>query len=142
MIAGIETLQVQLLQGPCPPQAQGVNAGSAPAHYRRVIGDRPYGLGRPPDLLGVAIITVHSLDAAAETDRVYDLRAFELPGVTEIQPVLGLLLLPAIDHRLAKQAMFITDAITVGGNTQGRHAFHEASRQPPQATVAQRRVRL
>ncbi|MCY1417622.1 hypothetical protein D9M71_331620 [compost metagenome] len=142
VVTGVEALQMQFFQRPRPPQAQGVDAGTPPADHRRVIGDRPYGLGRRPHLALLAIGVMHGFHAAAETDRVDHLGPLELPGVAEIQPVLGLLLLPAIDHRLAKQAMFITDAITVGGNTQGRHAFHEASRQPPQATVAQRRVRL
>ncbi|MNQ82210.1 hypothetical protein D3C85_972570 [compost metagenome] len=38
--------------------------------------------------------------------------------------------------------MFIANSVAVGGDAQGRHAFHEAGRQPPEATVAQGRVGL
>ena len=38
--------------------------------------------------------------------------------------------------------MFITNAIAVASNAEGRHAFHKARRQPAQATVAERRVGL
>ncbi|MNR46727.1 hypothetical protein D3C85_1657320 [compost metagenome] len=95
-----------------------------------------------PDLPGLAVFIGHCLDTAAETDRVNHLRAFELPGVAEIQPVFGLLLLPAVDNGLSEQAVLITNAIAMTGNAQGRHAFHEARRQASEATIAQRGIGL
>ncbi|MNN32129.1 hypothetical protein D3C81_1458410 [compost metagenome] len=85
---------------------------------------------------------MHGFDAATETDRIDHLGPLELPGVAEIQPVLGLLLLPAIDHRLAEQAVLVANAVTVGGDPQRRHAFHETGGQPPETTVAQGRIGL
>jgi hypothetical protein len=56
--------------------------------------------------------------------------------------VLGLLLLPAIDDGLTEQAVFVTNAVTVAGDAEGRHAFHEACRQTTEAAVAQCRIGL
>ncbi len=133
---------MQVFHGPCPPQAQGVDAGPAPAHHRGVVGHCAHRFRRPPDLPGVARLVGHGVDTAAKADGVDHLGALELPGVAEIQPVLGLLLLPAIDDGLAEQAVFVADAVAVAGDAQGRHAFHEARRQAPQATVAQGRIGL
>ena len=38
--------------------------------------------------------------------------------------------------------MFVADAIAVGGNAQGRHAFHKTRCQAPQTTVTKGRIRL
>ncbi|MNO95887.1 hypothetical protein D3C76_875410 [compost metagenome] len=142
VITRIEALQVQLFQRPCAPQAQGIDAGTAPADYWRVISHRPHRLAGPPDLARLALGVDHGLDTTAEADRVDHLGTLELPRVAEVQPVLGLLLLPAVDHRLPEQAVLVADAVTVGGNAQGRHALHEARRQTAQATIAERCIRF
>lgn len=38
--------------------------------------------------------------------------------------------------------MLVADAVTMGSDAQGGHAFHEARRQPSEATIAQRGVGL
>ena len=50
MVTGVETPQVQVMQGPGPPQAQGVDTGTAPADDGCVIGDGPHRLAGFPDL--------------------------------------------------------------------------------------------
>ncbi len=142
VVTGIETFQVQLFQRPRTPQAQGIDAGPAPTDHRSVVGHRPHGLARPPHLALLAVGVVHRFDAAAKADGVDHLGALELPGVAEVQPVLGLLLLPAIDHGLAEKPVLVADAIAVSGNAQGRHALHEARRQAAKAAVAQRGIGL
>jgi hypothetical protein len=102
--------------------ARTVSPGARPVWFAGFIGD--------------------GFDAAAEADRVHHFRPLELPGVAEIQPVFGLLLLPAIDDGLAEQAVLVADAIAMGGDAQGRHAFHEARRQTTEAAVAERRIGL
>ena len=140
MVAGVETVQLQVFLGASAPQAQGIDAGTPPADDRRVVGDRPDPLVRPPD--GSATVLAVDLHAAAEVDVVADLGSFELPGIAEIQPGLGLLLLPAVGQHLAEQAMLVADAIAMRGNVEAGHAFHEACRQASEAAVAERRVRL
>ncbi|MNP01680.1 hypothetical protein D3C76_935040 [compost metagenome] len=140
MVASVETLQMQFFHGPGAPQTQRVDACPAPTDHRRVIRNGPYGFHRVPDLPGLAVFIGHCLDTAAETDRVNHLRAFELPGVAEIQPVFGLLLLPAVDDGLAEQAVFVTNTVAMTGDAEGRHAFHETRRQTSEAAVAQGRI--
>ena len=142
VVAGVEAFQVQIFHGPGAPQAQRVDARPAPADHRRVVSNRANGFRRGPDLLGLAGFVGDGFDAAAEADRVNDLWPFELPRVAEIQPVFGLFLLPAVDDGLAEQAVFITNAVTVAGDAEGRHAFHEARGQTTEAAVAQGRVGL
>ena len=142
VIAGIEAFKVQVLDRPCPPQAQGVDARSAPADHRGVVSNGAHNFRRTPDLALLARFIDQGLDAAAEADRVNHLGTFELPRVTEVQPVLGLLLLPAIDHGLTEQAMLVTNTVTMGRDTEGRHALHEAGGQTTEAAVAQRSIRF
>ncbi len=148
MVTGIEALKVQIFHRAGTPQTQRVDRLAAPAHHRCVVGNRPYGFARGPDLAGFARSIQHRgagyvqyrLHAAAKADLVDHFRTFELPRVTEVQPVLGLLLLPAVDDCLTKQAMLITNAVTVTCDAQRRHAFHKACGQPTETTVAQRRI--
>ncbi|MNH16224.1 hypothetical protein D3C79_758550 [compost metagenome] len=56
--------------------------------------------------------------------------------------MLSLLLLPAIDHGLAEQAMLVTNTVSMGSYAQGRHTLHKTRCQTAQATIAQGRIRL
>lgn len=56
--------------------------------------------------------------------------------------MLGLLLLPAIDNRLAEQAVLVTNTVAMAGDAQRGHALHEARRQTAETTVTQGRVGL
>src|SRR6476620_10877202 len=113
---------------------------SAPAGNRRVVGDRIHAFARRPDLAD--LLAFHGLDRAAEGHRVRDLRALELPGIAEGQPVLGILFLPAILDYLPEKAVVIADAVAIGGDREGRHALHEARREAAKAAIAEGGVRL
>ena len=69
-------------------------------------------------------------------------RPLEFPGVAEAQPLVGIFLLPALRDDLAEQAEIVADAVADRGDRERRHAFHEAGREPPEAAIAERRVRL
>ncbi len=142
MVTGIEAFQVQVFHSPCTPQTQGVHTGAAPAHYRGVISNGAHGFVGRPHLDQLAGGIRQGFDAAAKADRVNHFGPLKLPRVAEVQPALGLFLLPAIHNRLAEQAVLIANAVTVAGNAQGRHAFHKARRQAAKAAVAERRVGL
>ena len=51
-------------------------------------------------------------------------------------------MLPALRNDLAEQAEIVADAVADGGNGKRRHALHEARREPPEAAIAERRIRL
>lgn len=133
---------MEIRLGSRTPEAQRVHPGAAPTDDGGVIGDRPYPFGPVPEMLDLAFLVGGRRDAAAKADQILHLGALELPGVAEIQPGLGLLVLPAIDDGLAEQAVVITDAVTMGDHAEGRHALHEAGREPAEAAIAERRVRL
>ena len=138
VVAGVERVQTDRIEGLGGPQAQGVDPLAAPADHRRVDrhGDQPF--GRPP--LGLAVAVGDHL--AAEADRVGAFAPFEFPGIAVDQPGLRQLDLPAVVDALAEHAVHIADAVAVGGQIERGQALHEAGRQPPQAAVAQGRVRL
>ena len=51
-------------------------------------------------------------------------------------------MLPAVTDHLLEQAVVVADAEAVGRDAEARHALHEAGGQPPEAAIAERRVRL
>ena len=60
----------------------------------------------------------------------------------KLEPFVGIFLLPALRDDLAEQAEIVADAVADRGNGQRRHAFHEAGREPPEAAIAERGIRL
>ena len=81
-------------------------------------------------------------DAAAEMHVIDHFRPLEFPGVAEAQPFVGIFLLPALRDDLAEQAEIVADAVADGGDRERRHALHEARRQPSEAAIAERGIRL
>jgi hypothetical protein len=64
------------------------------------------------------------------------------PWVRPGEPVIGLLALPAVVHRLLEDAVFVAQAGTDPRNAQRGHRIEETGSQPAQSTVAQASVRL
>jgi hypothetical protein len=95
-----------------------------------------------PDVMRTAVRRRPGLDNAAEADLMAGIRPCDLPRIAEGQPVLGILLLPAILNDLTEHAVIVADAIAMCGDGQRRHALHEAGGQAPEAAIAQRRVML
>ena len=114
---------------------------AAPAHDRRVVGDRLHGFRRPPRR-AVTPAVIDMVDMAAEMNVVDHLRPLEFPGVAETQPFIRIFVLPALRDDLPEQAEIVADAVADGGNGQRRQALHEARRQPPEAAIAECRIRL
>ena len=114
---------------------------AAPAHDRGVVGDGLNGFRRTP-CRPVAPAVVDVIDMAAEMNVVDHFRPLEFPGLPKLKPFIRIFVLPALRNDLAEQAEIVTDAIADGGDGQRRHALHEACREPPQAAIAERRVRL
>ena len=83
-------------------------------------------------LLG-AVGSGQCLDGAAKADLVRGVRPRHFPGIAEGQPVLRILVLPAILDHLAEHAVVVADAVAV----RGMHSVamlsmkHAASRPSP-----------
>src|SRR5580700_2203315 len=65
------------------------------------------------------------------------MRPRNLPGIAVAQPVVGILLLPAIDDGLLKHAVFIAKTVAGCGKLHGGHRVEEARRKAAQTAVAQ-----
>ena len=142
MVAAIERIEPQRILRTCGPQPQGVDETSAPPDHRRIVSDRIDGFRRMPDVLRTAVRRRAGLDDAAEADLMAGIRPGDLPRITEAQPVLGILLLPAILDDLTEHAVIVADAIAMSGDGERGHALHEAGGQPSEAAIAQRCVML
>jgi len=70
------------------------------------------------------------------------LHAVDHPGAAVAAPVVGPLLLPAVDDDLVEQAVVVEDAVAVARDAEGGHGVHVAGGQTPQAAVAQAGVAL
>jgi len=114
---------------------------AAPADDRRVVGHRLDGFGRMPNG-AVAAVVVDMLDMAAEVDVVDHLRPLEFPRVAVAEPFVRIFLLPAMRYDLAEQAEIVADAVADRRNRERRHALHKAGGEPPEAAIAEGRVRL
>src|ERR687897_410317 len=114
---------------------------SAPAHDRRIEGDRLDGFGRSPDRDGRAI-RPDLLNDASEADRINYVGALELPGVGAGEPILGNLVLASVHDDLAEQPMLVTDSVAIGRHLEAGHAFHETSGEAAEAAVPEGRIRL
>src|SRR5262249_19189438 len=142
MIAHVERIEAQGIDGSARPQAQGIYVSAAPPHDRNIIGDRLEGLGRMPDRAYDAGRRNRHLDPTAEVDIVDHFRPGELPRIPEGQPFLRIFLLPTVPDDLAKQSVIVANAVAVGRNSERRHALHETGGEPTKAAMAERRVRL
>jgi hypothetical protein len=58
------------------------------------------------------------------------------------QPVVGLLVLPAVPQGLPEDAVFVAQPVAHGGQLERRHRIEEARREPPEPAVAEARVGL
>src|SRR5258706_8919475 len=79
-------------------------------------------------------------DAAAESHGVHQIRARDFPWVAVAEPGVGPLDLPAVRDLLLEETAVIAHAVSVSGQAQARHAVEEAGGEPPEASVAQRRI--
>ena len=137
VVALVERVEPQRVGRTGRPQAQGVDVLAAPAHHGNVIGHGFDGFGRMPCVARDTIGRFDDLHGSAKADVVGDLGARELPGIAEGEPVLRIFVLPAVLDDLPEQAVIVADAVAVGRNRQGRHAFHEAGSKPAEAAVAE-----
>ncbi len=136
VVAAVESIEMDGIDGTCAPQAQRVHPLALPADHRRVEGRGQQNLSGVPDVAAAAVLLGFGSCVATKRDAVGGLAPWKLPGVSVFQPVFRKFLLPAILDDLAKEAMLVADAITIGGDVEARHAFHEAGGKPSEAAIA------
>ena len=80
------------------------------------------------------------LGASAELHVEGDLRAHDLPGVAEAQPLVGELDLPAVANRLIEDAELVADAVADRGNVERRQRVHVTGGQAAEPAIAEARL--
>src|SRR5437763_5485602 len=131
---------MQRIDGTGGPEPQRVDVPLPPPEDRSIVGDRLDRFFGMPDALRAAFGQNLVLDPAAEVDVVSHLGAFKFPRIAERQPVLRMLLLPAVLDHLLEKPMVIADSVTAAGDAEARHAFHKARGEPPETAIAERGV--
>ena len=137
MVAAVELVEADLVDGAGAPQAKRVHPRPAPADDGRVVGDGEDLFLRVPALAHRVAGHAVALDAAAEADVVGRLAPFELPEIAVRQPVLGQLDLSAVLDFLVEEAVDVADAVAVGRDADRRHAFHEAGGETAETAIAE-----
>jgi hypothetical protein len=139
VVAGVEGVQRERLDGARAPQRQHVARVDAVTLDGRVVGDAfQHPPRHPPDALVAGVIGV-VLRVAAPLDEVVDVGFGYLPRVSAVQPVVGLLHLPAVVDLLVEDAEFVADPVADRRTLEGGQRVEIARGEPAEAAVAQSR---
>ena len=142
VVPQVEGLEVEGVDGLRLPQAQQVGGAVPVAEDRRVVGDPAHDPLRQPADGVPALLVGPRLGVAAEAHAHGDLRARDLPGVPEGQPLVRLLDLPAVVDELVEDAELVADAVAERRDLQRGERVHVAGGQTPEAPVAEARLLL
>src|SRR3990172_3714828 len=137
VVADVERLKIERLRSFGLPQAKEVRRRGAIAEDRSVVGDTfDYPIGNPPDVPAPARVD-EALGATPEADVERDLRPGDLPGVSQSEPLVGHLHLPAVAYLLVEDAELVPDPVSDGRNRKRRQRVHEAGGEPAQTAVSE-----
>ncbi len=141
VVAVVERAQVELAERAGRPQPQNIEALRLVSEHRHVVRD-----GEDLVLLQPLVARQPAGpvidDAAAESYGMYEVRARHLPGIAVAKPGVGPLDLPAVLDLLLEEAAVVAHAVSVSRQSQIGHAVEQARREPPEASVAERRIDL
>ena len=141
VVAGVEDLQVERPRRRALHSRSVLTRPFSVARDHVVVGDAQDAPARhPAGALGAVVVV--RLGVPAEVDGDGRLRVRELPRRAQRQPVVGLLHLPAVDERLAEDAVLVADAVADAGHVHRRERVDEARREPAEAAVAEARLDL
>ena len=137
IIATVERAKIDFVGGLGRPQAQRVGGLCVVAGDDGVVGHGLHLIGADP-----LVNTFFFHHMTAELHPVHHLGPRKFPWVALRQPIVGNLDLPTVHNGLAEHAVVVADAVTKARNIERGHGVQKTGRQPPQAAVAQSRIRL
>src|SRR5262249_24930807 len=87
-------------------------------------------------------MSVAQLEGNVQFDFHHLVCTADFPRVAVAQPVVWVLVLPAVYKRLPKHSVFVSQAVTGRRQLHGSHGIEETSRETPQAAVTKPGVRF
>src|SRR5262249_20952263 len=137
VVALVELVEIELLNGAGTPQAQAVHP------LRRMPGDRGVERGGE-DVTGVdpcvaqtPALVGEGMDAAVELDAEAIAEPRDLPGIAVAQPRIRNLDLRAVDDPLMEDAVVIAEPVAIAGVPERRQRIEEARGEAPEAAIAE-----
>ena len=138
-ITAAEFLKIEIAGSSGGPQPQGVDVLAAIARYGTIERDTDH--GRRPARDGAQGPSLQ-FERAVEPDLHRFVRPRDLPRVATTQPVIRLLLLPAVQDGLLEHAVLVAQSITHRRQLHRRHRIEKARREPPEPAIAETGIGL
>jgi hypothetical protein len=138
-LAMAELLEVEIVGRGRRPQPQRVDVVPAIAHDRPVERDADQGRGLARDGAQPAAA---QLERAVEVDLDRLVESRHLPRIRALQPVVGLLALPAIGQRLPEDAVLVAQPVAHRRQLAGGQGIEEAGGEPAEPAIAEPGVGL
>src|ERR1700723_158546 len=138
-IAASEFLEIEVVGCARGPETESIDSLSAIAYDRTVIRHSEQARGPVPDN---PKLTRLQLEGDVQLDFHLLVWPGNLPGITVAEPIVWVLLLPAIHDRWLEHAVFIPQTISRGWKSHSGHRVEVARCQTAQASVTQARIRL
>src|SRR5262249_19845260 len=137
VVALVEFLEVELLDGPGSPQAQRVDGLRSVARNGSV-ERRGQHVARVHPLVGQTAPVVHEFPNAAEEAHAETVAGTgNLPRIAVAEPGVGHLHLASADDPLVKDSIIVAEPISVRRVAEGGQRIEKAGGQTAQATVAE-----
>ena len=118
IVTGIEIFKIKGNRSFSTPQTQQVDIIDLVAGNRSVVRNTCDYAARNPACSPVPLLIVVYFAVAAESNITGQIRLFDFPGISRMQPAVAEFFLPAIDDFLVKHAVLVTNTITNGRNLQ------------------------
>ena len=136
VVSSVELLEAEFLKGLGAPESEGVDGLSAVTDDRHVIGHALDLVGIDPFVVVTSVLMDH-FHAAAEIDRISEVRSGDFPRVAVTEPVVGLLELITVSDLLAEDSVVVSDSVAEGGDFKGCHRVQKACCKSSETSVSQ-----
>ena len=138
-LAAAEALEVEVVRSRRRPQAQRIDRLAAVSDHGPVVGNADQAGREPRNQLQAPL--AHR-ERAAEVHHHLLARTRDLPGILPAQPVVRLLVLPAVPDRLPEDAVLVAQPVAHGRDLQRRQRVEETGGQATEPAVAEAGVRF